>query len=241
MRQGDDETGSSGSTPFDEISPEGTQLQNETMITECPSVNSSDVEVAWEEVGNQESCCCANGSSREKRRGKNLLAVLIVVAIGLVAAAVAVPLLLFHDEKTSSESQFHSNKTLTPSHSKNNDNEPVQIDPDDDGGNIKATPAPTSMATMAPTMVTNNITTFYVIGDVPYNEDQAEGIRQQLMNIPQDAEFVLHVGDLRNAGRNLVCLESDYTSAEELFRLSRAPVFMLLGKKNSLCLAGNSG
>lgn len=87
---------------------------------------------------------------------------------------------------------------------------------------------PTSVPLPAPTPSAMR-TTFYAIGDVPYNAVQQQQLRGQMLSIPPDAEFVIHVGDLRNAGRHLVCKESEYTSAAELLRLSPVPVFMLLG------------
>ena len=101
--------------------------------------------------------------------------------------------------------------------------------------------APTSVAptgsptTSAPLIspITNAVTTFYVIGDVPYNSKQAIGIRQEILNIPADADFVVHVGDLRKAGTSLVCQETDYTRAEALLNLSAVPVFLLLGDNDS--------
>ena len=78
---------------------------------------------------------------------------------------------------------------------------------------------------------TTQIATFYVIGDVPYNSSQAEQLRVQMNEIPNDAEFVVHVGDLRFAGSDLPCRRNEYSNVASIMRLSpaHAPVFMLLG------------
>ncbi len=80
-----------------------------------------------------------------------------------------------------------------------------------------------------PTATVDRLTTFYAIGDVPYNQKQTAQIRVQLANIPADAEFVIHVGDLRNADNNDTCILEEYTNASSLFQLSHAPVFIVMG------------
>lgn len=72
-------------------------------------------------------------------------------------------------------------------------------------------------------------TTFYAHGDVPYSGQHAKKLETQMLEVPADAEFVIHVGDIRRAGPAHKCVRSEYESASDLFRLSHAPVFVLIG------------
>lgn len=87
---------------------------------------------------------------------------------------------------------------------------------------------PSGAPTTGPPVVVET-STFYAIGDVPYTNIQAEELTEQMTNIPTDADFVIHVGDLRSASHNSVCQRSDYTSVSSILRLSRVPVFVVLG------------
>jgi hypothetical protein len=71
--------------------------------------------------------------------------------------------------------------------------------------------------------------TWYGIGDIPYSPDQAEILSQQMRTLPSDAEFLIHVGDLRLSGTNLPCRLSEYQDAANRLALSHAPVFVVLG------------
>jgi predicted phosphodiesterase len=95
----------------------------------------------------------------------------------------------------------------------------------------KPTPAPlASRPTDSVTVVeTTGESIFYGIGDVPYTARQAIELADQMTELPKDAEFVIHVGDLLNRKENEPCPESDYSLAADLLRLSHAPVFVVLG------------
>jgi predicted phosphodiesterase len=66
-------------------------------------------------------------------------------------------------------------------------------------------------------------------GDVPYNARDAVKLEEQMSTIPEDARFVIHLGDLRSANEGLDCVRSDYTDVASILRLSRAPVFAVIG------------
>jgi hypothetical protein len=90
--------------------------------------------------------------------------------------------------------------------------------------------SPSSLPTLAPTTAESRITTFYAIGDVPYDQKQARQLKVQMKNIPEDAEFVIHVGDIRKADNTTrTCLRQDYSDVADTLRLSHAPVFVILG------------
>jgi hypothetical protein len=54
-------------------------------------------------------------------------------------------------------------------------------------------------------------------------------LKDQMLNIPADARFVIHVGDLRSASSNLNCKWWEYANVASILRLSKAPVFVILG------------
>jgi hypothetical protein len=92
--------------------------------------------------------------------------------------------------------------------------------------------SPPTIAPIARVDAESNVTgvsIFYAIGDVPYNSDQAKELRAQMGSMPSDAEFVIHVGDVRKAGDSISCELEDYTAVAESFRLSQVPVFVIMG------------
>lgn len=93
------------------------------------------------------------------------------------------------------------------------------------------TPKPTRPPTNPAPIVklSGQTTTFCVIGDVPYTNDQAKKLKRQILELPKDCAFLVHVGDLRYAGSNQRCRRNDYSSVASILKLSHAPVFVLLG------------
>jgi hypothetical protein len=92
---------------------------------------------------------------------------------------------------------------------------------------ITTAPAPT---TSSPTYLNEPTTTiFYAHGDVPYEAPQTVILEQQMKSVPLDAEFVIFVGDLRDAGDDKPCYAQEYEDASYYFRLSHAPVFVIQG------------
>lgn len=83
-------------------------------------------------------------------------------------------------------------------------------------------------APSSPTVTQPTVTTFYAHADTPYTSRQSAILKNQMLTVPADAEFVIHLGDLK-AGSNVTCVLSDYTAAAALFRLGRAPTFVILG------------
>ena len=72
-------------------------------------------------------------------------------------------------------------------------------------------------------------TTFMAMGDVPYDLRQKENFVYQIQNMPSTPDFVVHVGDLRNASDDLICYMEEYTQVSDILRQSPIPVFVLLG------------
>lgn len=69
--------------------------------------------------------------------------------------------------------------------------------------------------------------TFYAMGDVPYTTDEDEKLVKQIADIPKDAEFVIHVGDIK---RGLpLCNEAVYQKVSTILGRSVPPVFIIPG------------
>lgn len=69
--------------------------------------------------------------------------------------------------------------------------------------------------------------TFYVMGDVPYKPAEDVLLPQQMTEIPDDAEFVIHVGDIK--GGASPCDEAVYRKVFGMLRKSKKPVFIIPG------------
>ena len=96
-------------------------------------------------------------------------------------------------------------------------------------------PTTANPATLNPTSISPTMalpipkTTFYAIGDIPYSDDDGSKLHQYMQSIPADADFVVHLGDLRNADRRQECRPVEYQYASRLLQFSAAPVFVVLG------------
>ena len=71
--------------------------------------------------------------------------------------------------------------------------------------------------------------TFYVVADSPYYPADARRLKNQMKTMPKDAEFVIHLGDIRSAASGARCVASDYSKVAKIFSQSHAPVFLVLG------------
>jgi predicted phosphodiesterase len=75
--------------------------------------------------------------------------------------------------------------------------------------------------------------TFYIMGDVPYNEREETLIVEQLQDIPSDAKFVVHVGDIMMSSRTN-CKSKYYKDRAERFLNSPVPFFLIPGDNDYL-------
>ena len=74
--------------------------------------------------------------------------------------------------------------------------------------------------------------TFYVTSDVPYNNAEENQLSRDLSRLPNDAEFVVHLGDVGLA-TTTSCAETMYEGASTILKSSsRAPVFVLPGNQD---------
>lgn len=69
--------------------------------------------------------------------------------------------------------------------------------------------------------------TFYVMGDVPYKPAEDVLLPEQITKLPDDAEFVVHVGDIK-AG-STPCHEGVYQKVAGMLAKSNVPVFIIPG------------
>jgi hypothetical protein len=90
------------------------------------------------------------------------------------------------------------------------------------------TVAPTIAPSASPTKITG-IATFYAIGDAPYSAAQAVALQLQMSQLPADADFLIHVGDIREADSGLPCEQSEYSNVASILSQSPIPVFIIKG------------
>lgn len=144
--------------------------------------------------------------------------------LGLVVSAVFFVIglvLVFVIEKPHESESFSSKGGI---------DDPIEIvDETVDGDN---SPDPTQRPVNVETL-----TRFYAIGDVPYSSLEAEELLVQMQNIPVDAEFVIHVGDIRSAkdGRN--CELAEFYEVASILNQSHVPVFVIFGGESARSIA----
>ncbi len=69
--------------------------------------------------------------------------------------------------------------------------------------------------------------TFYAMGDVPYAPNEDKLLPKQIAALPQDAEFVVHVGDIKKG--KPPCHEAVYEKVAGMLASPRPPVFIIPG------------
>jgi len=111
---------------------------------------------------------------------------------------------------------------LVVSCSGSSDDKSPQPDNNNAGGEVDSTQTVDSTDTYLPTL-------FTVIGDVPYNDDQRDGLIAMIdaHNTNGTSEFVVHVGDIKPGAD--ACDELLYKDVSELLKNFKAPTFIVLG------------
>jgi len=193
----------------------------------------------------QERQKTAAKSEQQRRRGRKLLAGVLLISIAFIAAIIGILVSTRKGGTDGSRSQSanpgsgnNSNNNSTSGPDGEDSNTPPSSMPADpfsvrpssrpsDAPSVSVLP---SLAPSAwPTEPIAKSATFYAVGDVPYSTAQAEQLTVQMSSIPEDAEFVVHVGDIRKAVEGRYCRRPEYEEAASILRLSHAPVFVLLG------------
>ena len=91
---------------------------------------------------------------------------------------------------------------------------------------------PTRLPTSSPTVATTEppkISNFYVIGDLPYPDEEKAVLLDRIREIPSDADFVVHIGDIRKAETLDQCELKDYEDIKDILLESPVPVFIVPG------------
>lgn len=100
-------------------------------------------------------------------------------------------------------------------------------------GGLTASPAVApSQSSMSPVAMESEATsrtiTFYAIGDVPYTDDQRKKLTGQMTSLKNDADFLIHLGDIRSNNK-LDCQNTEFSGLAEMLKLSPIPVFIIPG------------
>ena len=76
---------------------------------------------------------------------------------------------------------------------------------------------------------------FYAIGDVPYFDFEKTQLRTRLRELPEDGEFLIHLGDIRKSTFNqgIMCQIEEYQDAHDILLESKIPVFIIPGGKTA--------
>eukprot|EP00980_Cylindrotheca_fusiformis_P007622 scaffold1599_cov115-Cylindrotheca_fusiformis.AAC.7 len=88
--------------------------------------------------------------------------------------------------------------------------------------------SPSINPTDSPTKATMQ-TRFYAIGDVPYKESEKGELEEHILALPDDAEFLIHVGDIRHGDDEIKCTLKEYKEVRDILLQSPVPVFIIPG------------
>jgi len=90
---------------------------------------------------------------------------------------------------------------------------------------VSGSPSDVVKNTLAPL---STLTTFCVIADVPYTDRDFVNLKNQLLyNTPEDCEFLIHLGDIKNSSSR--CDDARFQRVEQVLTSSPIPLFMILG------------
>lgn len=71
------------------------------------------------------------------------------------------------------------------------------------------------------------LVTFAAMGDTPYSPEEYDLLPKQIAEIPDEAQFIVHVGDIKT-GKTL-CEESVYENVAAILAKSKKPLFIIPG------------
>jgi hypothetical protein len=73
--------------------------------------------------------------------------------------------------------------------------------------------------------------TFYVTSDSPYDAAAEERLEKDLINIPMDSEFVVHLGNIQDAAVSM-CPRNRYADVASVLQKSPVPLFIIPGAED---------
>lgn len=85
--------------------------------------------------------------------------------------------------------------------------------------------------TTSGTYEAGDMVTFYVMGNVPFSEQDETELAHELTSLPGDADFVVHLGDVFRADVTK-CAESAYEDARAILEVSPKPLFVIPGNND---------
>lgn len=81
----------------------------------------------------------------------------------------------------------------------------------------------------APIAEVEQTLTFCAIADIPYSAVQEQVLIEQIATVSEDCEFLIHLGDFRNASGKPLCRKEEYDHISTIMQKSKVPVIMILG------------
>ena len=143
------------------------------------------------------------------------------------------PTALFSEAPSQNSTELDFNFTLFPTNGSASSLVPTVM------GSLSPSllPSPAPEDTDAPTgediPSLDSVTRFYAIGDVPYTQRETTELITQIEELEDDAEFLIHVGDIRNARNKTECTIQQYYEVADILNKSHAPVFIVLGGESN--------
>jgi hypothetical protein len=180
----------------------------------------------------------SNHNKRQRRRNIKIASIASLVAFGIVLLACAIffgverikqrdpysadqdPLLAAVGLDVSPAPSEYTISILFPTGSPSNR---APIDPQ--------TERPRESPTESPTKAGPLVANFFVIGDLPYNANEKDRLIEHVNSLPDDAEFLIHVGDIRDAENESDCELSEFEMVGDILKQSPVPVFIVPGGK----------
>src|SRR5690606_16203654 len=93
-------------------------------------------------------------------------------------------------------------------------------------GLVAASPvitAQTAAQDAAPAQAPPTLVVFSAMGDIPYDPHEDEILKKQIAELPEEAEFVIHVGDIKR-GKSVPCEATVYAKVAGMLAASAKPV-----------------
>lgn len=176
-------------------------------------------------VGKSDPLSNYNKRQRRKKIRRGIIGLMVLVGLAALACAI-----VFGLERMKGREPYRPEQdpllaavgvvvSSAPSQSPSSTKEPAGPTMD------RASTSPTQPTTFEGPSVAN----FYVIGDLPYNENEKERLIQHVANLPDDAEFLVHVGDIRDAEDGSNCTLSEFEIVGDILKQSPVPVFIVPG------------
>jgi hypothetical protein len=194
------------------------------------------------------------GMQKDKTFGRSRLPLIVAIIVASIVLAASIVVIAVsvrtYRQQQRQQQQQQSNDLLrtssSPTTSLSSTQSPAPTTPHRHAPTVPSTLSPSTtmdhlpLSNPVPTTGDDDTIIFYAFGDAPYNATQADKLGNQISHVPDDAEFIVHLGDMRKAGRTItedgedggnatVCLSDDYEIVRRIFRQSKKPVLIVVG------------